>query len=263
MAFNPATTAALLGIGGDIIGGLFGMSGQSSANKQNLQIAREQMAFQERMSNTAYQRSTRDLEAAGLNRILALGNAASTPSGASARMENVKAPLARGISQAAHSALALKKGVSEIKAIDAATRGTNANTDLTQTRNLIAKHGEEVASIAADIARVGREMIGNKTPQEIAAWAKKQMDAATSKLTDALEKLGTTGKAMPGALEQTKTDISIFLNDMLMPSYDPNSNTRQQNREQMPTEARIKQLQRQGWSRKAAENWVKNNRGMK
>lgn len=44
------------GIGalGNIIGGGISAGGQQQANAQNIALAREQMAFQERMSNTAY-----------------------------------------------------------------------------------------------------------------------------------------------------------------------------------------------------------------
>lgn len=172
-----AVAAAAIAGGLDLVGGMIGSRGQATANRQNLAIAREQMAFQERMSGSAYQRAAKDLEAAGLNRILALGSPASTPSGQSAKMENIKAPLARGVSQAAHSAAALAKNSAEIANINATTLNTESNTLLTGQRILIATHGAEIASVGADIVRVVKELTGNKTPKEIAALINTQMDA--------------------------------------------------------------------------------------
>ena len=78
-----------LAVGGSLLGGLFSSRGQRKANEQNIQLAREQMAFQERMSNSAYQRAMKDMKLAGLNPILSAKQPASTPGGASTRVENV------------------------------------------------------------------------------------------------------------------------------------------------------------------------------
>jgi len=126
-------TAAIIGAGATTLGGILGSQGQKSANQTNLQIARENRAWQEKMSSTANQRAAGDLEAAGLNRILALGKPASTPSGNIATMQNEKAPISAASAQVGNIAAntALQLAQAEKIRQETRTSATQATLNLT------------------------------------------------------------------------------------------------------------------------------------
>lgn len=136
------------GAGTGILGGLMSSSGASSARRFNAKEAQKQRDWQERMSNTAYQRAAKDLEAAGLNRILAFGSPSSTPSGGVASTNNN--PGAEAFSAFMQS----KRQAAEIENIEASTAKQKAEEQFTNSKNSTL---QLISSVIPDLAKLYNE----------------------------------------------------------------------------------------------------------
>lgn len=134
---------AVLGSGLDILGGLF-------TNKNSAKAAQRQMDFQERMSNTAYQRAVTDMRAAGLNPVLAAKvGGASTPGGAMAQSADMSKVGSAGV----NSAINLMQSKANVANTEATTEKTKVDT--------------EKARVETAGAELSNEMMAGKMPHEI------------------------------------------------------------------------------------------------
>jgi len=158
----------------NVAGSALQFLGVKETNKAQVGLGQDQMAFQERMSSTAYQRAMEDMRTAGLNPILAYSQGgASTPGGAMPVISNPYAGAANmfqstasGIKDLAQAdladasaenqkaqAAATNKRIDSLLANDEAFRALNSEQQM-QTREITWKVQNEVAKIGAEIKQL-------------------------------------------------------------------------------------------------------------
>lgn len=158
---NQAQYGGNNGNGSDWLGRVWNdINGTSANNQFNAAEAAKNRAFQEYMSNTAYQRQVADMKAAGINPAVALsqgaGSGASTPSGAQANSAGSSSSgglFGLGASIIGRAAsVALAKGL-EAKFTNSAMKAADNHQLVSQRVRTLAAEEKAASARAADIQR--------------------------------------------------------------------------------------------------------------
>lgn len=184
---DDAIIAAGISAAGSLGTGLFNMQSTAANNEKQIQLAHEQMAFQERMSSTAYQRGMADMKAAGLNPILAYQKGgASSPTGA---LPATQAPQldTKILPDAINTALAFRKNVADVNLTTQSemTSAEDARLKRAQQLNVSADTLKKTQNIALDKPNEERAKLDAETLRNSAIAVARQAGTSAEEIARA------------------------------------------------------------------------------
>lgn len=205
-------TGALIAGGGALIQGL-----------GSYKSAQKQMKFQSEMSNTAYQRQMADLQAAGINPMLAakLGGA-STPGGASYSIPNIGESAVQGYSTAttAKQTQALTQKTQQetrklkyeidrimpeqVTKIHAEVRQLNSSANLADTQEKVAELNRKILALDSDAYRILSQQLGFPVGQQTAKNVIGMAGEITKMATALGKSIDYVFNNIPSAIKQLK-----------------------------------------------------------
>jgi len=188
---------------GDILtgGAISNSKDVQATNAANVAHSNEQMAFQERMSGSAYQRAMLDMEKAGLNPMLAFSQGgASTPSGAMATEQSPnRGNIGGNLGEQIKSAIGMKANLAKTAAD---TSVANANVGVQETQRALNQVNTDKAAASADQIRAQAKVLRQQEKKEAAKARILEREDSISKQREKIDKVAAPADAVLDRVEQ-------------------------------------------------------------